>query len=182
MWAWQFAKMQRAADLGGWTHFVAMENQYNLIKREEEREMLPMCLDLGVGCVPYSPLGKGRLARPWGQRTQRGDVDQVAKTFDLDVDQPVVEQVERVANERHVPMAQIAMAWVLRKPVVTAPIVGATRPHHLSDAAGALAIQLTDEEVKPPRGALHEPTCLLVVSTVGRRRTVIEPSLDSLNS
>jgi aryl-alcohol dehydrogenase-like predicted oxidoreductase len=147
MWAWQFAKMQHAADLGGWTRFVAMENQYNLLKREEEREMLPMCTDLGVGCVPYSPLGKGRLARPWGQHTQRGDTDQVARTFDLDVDQPVVEAVQQVAEERGVQMAQIAMAWVLSKPVVTARIVGATKTHHLADAAAALEIQLTEEEI-----------------------------------
>jgi len=146
MWAWQFAKMQHAADLRGWTRFVAMENQYNLLKREEEREMLPMCTDLGVGCVPYSPLGKGRLARPWGQHTQRGDTDQVARTFDLDVDQPVVEAVQQVAEKRGVQMAQIAMAWVLSKPVVTAPIVGATKTHHLADAAAALEIQLTEEE------------------------------------
>ena len=146
MWAWQFAKMQHAADLGGWTRFVAMENQYNLLKREEEREMLPMCADLGVGCVPYSPLGKGRLARPWGQQTQRADTDQVAKSFDLDVDQPVVEAVQQLAEERGLPMARIAMAWVLSKPVVTAPIVGATKPHHLAEAAAALEIQLTDDE------------------------------------
>ena len=147
MWAWQFAKMQHAADLRGWTRFVAMENQYNLLKREEEREMLPMCTDLGVGCVPYSPLGKGRLARPWGQHTQRADTDQVARTFDLDVDQPVVEAVQRIAEKRGVQMAQIAMAWVLSKPVVTAPIVGATKTHHLTDAAAALEIQLTEEEI-----------------------------------
>ena len=146
MWAWQFAKMQHAADLGGWTRFVAMENQYNLLKREEEREMLPMCADLGVGCVPYSPLGKGRLARPWGQQTQRADTDQVAKSFDLDVDRPVVEAVQQLAEERGLPMARIAMAWVLSKPVVTAPIVGATKPHHLAEAAAALEIQLTDDE------------------------------------
>jgi len=121
MWAWQFAKMQHAADLGGWTRFVAMENQYNLLKREEEREMLPMCADLGVGCIPYSPLGKGRLARPWGQQTQRGNVDQVAKSFDLDIDQPVIDAVQAVAEARGVAMAQVAMAWLLSRPVVTAP-------------------------------------------------------------
>jgi hypothetical protein len=100
MWAWQFAKMQDAADLGGWTRFVSMQDQYNLLKREEEREMLPMCAEMGVGCIPYSPLGKGRLARPWGEHTQRGDTDQVAKSFYLDVDQPVVEAVLQVAGER----------------------------------------------------------------------------------
>ena len=153
MWAWQFAKMQHAANLGGWTRFVAMENQYNLLKREEEREMLPMCADMGVGCVPYSPLGKGRLARPWGQHTQRGDTDQVAKSFDLDADQPVVDAVQQIAEERGVPMAHIAMAWVLSKPVVTAPIVGATKPHHLADAAASLQVQLTEDEIR----RLEEP-------------------------
>ncbi len=147
MWAWQFAKLQRAADLGGWTRLVSMQDQYNLLKREEEREMLPMCLDLGVGAIPYSPLGKGRLARPWGQQTLRGDVDQVAKSFDLDVDEPVVNAVQAVAEERGVPMAQIGIAWLLTKPVVTAPIVGATKPHHLADAVGALDITLTEEEI-----------------------------------
>ena len=147
MWAWQFAKLQHAADSGGWTRFVSMQDQYNLLKREEEREMLPMCLDMGVGCIPYSPLGKGRLARPWGQHTQRGDTDQVAKSFDLDIDQPVVEVVQQVAEERGVPMAQIGIAWLLSKPVVSAPIVGATKAHHLADAVAAVDITLTDDEI-----------------------------------
>jgi 1-deoxyxylulose-5-phosphate synthase len=153
MWAWQFAKMQHAADQGGWTRFVSMQDQYNLLKREEEREMLPMCADMGVGCIPYSPLGKGRLARPWGEHTQRGDTDQVAKTFDLDIDQPVVGAVQRVAEERGVPMAQIAIAWLLSKPVVSAPIVGATKPHHLAHAVDALEINLTHDEIR----RLEEP-------------------------
>ncbi|MEU4191703.1 aldo/keto reductase [Kribbella sp. NPDC026611] len=153
MWAWQFAKLQHAADLGGWTRFVSMQNQYNLLKREEEREMLPMCADLGVGCVPYSPLGKGRLTRPWGRHTERGDSDHVAKTFDLDVDRPVVDSVQRVAEERGVPMAQVALAWLLSKPIVSAPIVGATKPHHLTDAAAALDLELTAEEIH----SLEEP-------------------------
>ena len=147
MWALQFAKLQHAAVLGGWTRFVSMQDQYNLLKREEEREMLPMCLDLGVGAIPYSPLGKGRLARPWGQHTRRGDSDQVAKTFDLDIDKPVVDAVQRIAEERGVPMAQIGIAWLLSKQVVAAPIVGATKPHHLADAVAALDITLTDDEI-----------------------------------
>ncbi|TCN30637.1 aryl-alcohol dehydrogenase-like predicted oxidoreductase [Kribbella orskensis] len=147
MWAWQFAKLQHAADLGGWTRFVSMQDQYNLLKREEEREMLPMCSDMGVGCIPYSPLGKGRLARPWGQHTQRSDSDHVAKTFDLDVDRPVVDAVQQVSEERGVPMAQIALAWLLSKPVISAPIVGATKPHHLVDAHAAMDIDLTREEI-----------------------------------
>ena len=151
--AWQFAKMQHAADLRGWTRFVAMQDQYNLIKREEEREMLPMCADMGVGCVPYSPQGKGRLTRPWGAQTNRSAVDVVAKSFDLDVDQPVVDAVQRVAESRGIPMSQVALAWLLTKPVVSAPIVGATKPHHLADAAAAVAVTLTEDEIRQ----LEEP-------------------------
>jgi len=153
MWAWQFAKLQHAAALHGWTPFVAMQDQYNLIKREEEREMLPMCLDLGVGCVPYSPQGKGRLTRPWGEQTARSGQDAVAKTFDLDVDRPVVDAVQEVAGSRGIPMAQVALAWVLSKPVVSAPIVGATKPQHLADAVAALDVHLTAEEIR----AMEEP-------------------------
>jgi aryl-alcohol dehydrogenase-like predicted oxidoreductase len=153
MYAWQFAKMQHAADRNGWTRFVAMQDQYNLIKREEEREMLPMCLDMGVGAIPYSPQGKGRLTRPWGQQTQRSEVDAVAKSFDLDIDRPVVDAVEKLASERKVPMAAVTLAWVLSKPVVSAPIVGATKPHHLADAVAALDIELTEDEIR----RLEEP-------------------------
>jgi aryl-alcohol dehydrogenase-like predicted oxidoreductase len=153
MFAWQFAKVQHAAHLHGWTRFVAMQDQYNLLKREEEREMLPMCADLGVGCIPYSPQGKGRLTRPWGEQTQRSGKDAVARTFDLDVDRPVVEAVHKVAQARGIPMAQVALAWVLSKPVVTAPIVGATKPHHLADAVAALDVTLTGDEIR----GLEEP-------------------------
>ncbi len=153
MYAWQFAKMQHAADLHGWTRFVAMQDQYNLIKREEEREMLPMCLNMGVGCIPYSPQGKGRLTRPWGAQTQRSATDSVAKSFDLDVDRPVVDAVEKVAAERGVPMAHVALAWVLSKPVVSAPIVGATKTHHLANAVAALDVKLTEDEIR----RLEEP-------------------------
>ncbi len=153
MYAWQFAKLQHAASLGGWTPFVAMQDQYNLLKREEEREMLPMCLDTGVGVVPYSPQGKGRLTRPWGQQTSRSGVDEVAKTFDSPADQPIVEAVETVAHERGVGMAQVALAWVLRHPAVAAPIVGATTPHHLADAVAGLDLELSADEVR----RLEEP-------------------------
>ena len=101
-----FAKMQHAADLGGWTRFVAMQDRYNLLKREEEREMLPLCADLGVGCVPYSPQGKGRLTRPWDLETQRSSVD-MAASVDLDVDQPVVDAVQTVAQGRGIRMSQV---------------------------------------------------------------------------
>lgn len=153
MFAWQFAKLQTAAAVNGWTPFVAMQDQYNLLKREEEREMLPMCLDMGVGCTPYSPLAKGRLTRPWEAQTERSAADTVARTFDLDVDRPIVDVVQRIASERGVPMAQVALAWVLGKPVVASPIVGATKPHHLADAVAALDVDLIADEV----AALEEP-------------------------
>jgi aryl-alcohol dehydrogenase-like predicted oxidoreductase len=127
---------------------VAMQDQYNLLKREEEREMLPMCADVGVGVVPYSPQGKGRLTRPWGEQTARSDADEAAKTFDSPADQPVVDAVESVARERGGSMAQVALAWVLNNPVVAAPIVGATKPHHLADAVAALDLTLTDDELR----------------------------------
>ena len=148
MWAWQFAKLQHAAALHGWTPFVGMQDQYNLLKREEEREMLPMCADMGVGCIPYSPQGKGRLTRPWGESTHRSDNDAVARTFDLDVDRPVVDALQAVAEARGVPMAQLALAWLLTKPVVSSPIVGATKPHHLADAVAALDVSLSADEIK----------------------------------
>ena len=147
MYAWQFAKLQTAAAVGGLTPFVAMENQYNLLKREEEREMIPMCADTGVGLTPYSPNGKGRLARPRGAATDRSNIDEVAKAFDTDADGPIIDAVEEIAVERGIPMAQVALAWVLRNPTVAAPIIGATKPAHLSDAAAALDVQLTDDEV-----------------------------------
>jgi 1-deoxyxylulose-5-phosphate synthase len=147
MWAWQFSKMQHTADLHGWTRFVSMQDQYNLLMREEEREMFGLLADQGVGCIPYAPLAKGRVCRPWGERTARMDNDPVGQRFDIDEDAPIVDAVQRVAEARCVPMAQVALAWVLKQPVVTAPIVGATKPHHLEDAVKALDIILTDDEV-----------------------------------
>ena len=153
MWAWQFAKMQHVARANGWTRFVSMQDQYSLMQREEEREMFGLLADQGVGSIPWSPLAKGRLARPWGEHTQRSDTDPVGRRFFGDGDQPIVEAVHRVAEARGVPMAQIAVAWVLKNPVVDAPIVGATKPHHLPDAAAAVDLELTDDEVR----ALEEP-------------------------
>ena len=147
MWAWQFAKMQHTAAMNGWTRFSAMQDQYNVLKREEERDMIPMCLDQGVGLTPYSPLAKGRAARPWGQQTARSSSDTVAKAFDRDVDKPVVDAIQNIAEARGVPMAQVALAWVLSKPAVSSPIVGATKPNHLRDAAAALDLTLTDREI-----------------------------------
>lgn len=153
MWAWQFAKMQHVAVLNGWTTFSAMEDQYNVLRREEERDMIPMCLDQGVGLTPYSPLAKGRAARPWGEQTTRSSADAVAKAFDRDVDRPVVDVIQRIADARGIPMAQVALAWVLSKPVVSCPIVGATKPKHLQDAVAALEVELGQEEIT----ALEEP-------------------------
>jgi aryl-alcohol dehydrogenase-like predicted oxidoreductase len=147
MWAWQFAKMQHAAVLNGWTTFSAMQDQYNVLKREEERDMIPACLDQGVGLTPYSPLAKGRATRPWGEQTARSSSDTVAQAFDRDADKPVVDAIQQVAEARGVPMAQVALAWVLAKPVVSCPIVGATKPHHLRDAVAALELRLTDSEI-----------------------------------
>jgi 1-deoxyxylulose-5-phosphate synthase len=149
MWAWQFATMQHAADLHGWTRFVSMQDQYSLMQREEEREMLGLLAAEGVGSIPWSPLAKGRLARPWGQpATRRSGNDPIADRSFSDRDKPVADAVQRAAESRGVPMAQVALAWVLKNPVVAAPIVGPTKPGHLQDAAAALDVRLTDEELR----------------------------------
>ena len=153
MYAWQFAKLQHTAAMNGWTQFVAMQNQYNLLRRHDERELLPMCADMGVGAVPYSPQGKGRLARPWGEQSHRSTVDKVVQSFDSPLDEPVVNAVQRVAENRGASMAQVALAWVLNSPFVSAPIVGATKPHHLPEAVAALDLHLTDDETR----SLEEP-------------------------
>ncbi len=153
MYAWQFAKLQHTAEMHGWTQFVAMQNQYNLLRRQDERELLPMCADMGVGAVPYSPQGKGRLARPWGEQSHRSSVDKVVKAFDSPLDEPVVNAVQRVSEARGVSMAQVALAWVLNSAAVSAPIVGATKPHHLPEALAALDLHLTHDEIR----SLEEP-------------------------
>jgi aryl-alcohol dehydrogenase-like predicted oxidoreductase len=119
MYAWQFAKLQHAADQGGWTRFVSMQNQYNLLRRQDEPELMAMCADTGVGVVPYSPQGKGRLARPWGEQSTRSSVDHVVQAFDSPLDEPVVKAVQALARARGVTMAQVALAWVLRNPAVS---------------------------------------------------------------
>jgi aryl-alcohol dehydrogenase-like predicted oxidoreductase len=131
MWAWRFAKLQHAAATHGWTKFVSMQDQYSLLAREEEREMFGLLSDLGVGSIPWSPLAGGKVTRPWGQAgTTRAqstpDVDQYGRPLWLDSDQAIVDAVERIATDRDVPMATVAMAWVLRNPAVNSPIIGAT--------------------------------------------------------
>jgi 1-deoxyxylulose-5-phosphate synthase len=147
MWAWQFAKMQHTAERNGWTKFVSMQDLYNLLQREEEREMFGLLADQGVRSIPWSPLAKGRLARPYGESSARSDVDPVGKRFFGDGNREIIDAVNRIATARGIPMAQVALAWVLHNPVVTAPIVGATKSYHLADAVAALDVQLTDAEV-----------------------------------
>jgi aryl-alcohol dehydrogenase-like predicted oxidoreductase len=153
MYAWQFAKLQHAAAMHGWTRFVAMQNQYNLLRRQDERELMAMCADMGVGIVPYSPQGKGRLARPWAEQSHRSNVDTVVQAFDSPLDEPVISVVQRVARDRAVTMAQVALAWVLNNPAISAPIIGATKPHHLPEAIAALDLHLTIDEIN----SLEEP-------------------------
>ena len=147
MFAWQFTQALYVADINGWTRFVSMQNYYNLLYREEEREMLPLCEDQGIGVIPWSPLARGRLTRAWDEQTARSESDEFGRTLYGDVDKPVVDAVLRVAQNRGVAPAQIALAWVLSNPIVDSPIVGATKPHHLDDAVAALSIRLDDEEV-----------------------------------
>ena len=147
MYAWQFAKLQHAADLGGWTRFVSMQNQYNLLRRQDEPELMAMCADMGVGLIPYSPQGKGRLARRFGEQSLRSTVDHVVQAFDAPRDEPVINAVQAIAEGRGCTMAQVALAWVLTNPNVSAPIVGATKPHHLTEAVTALDLQLTPDEI-----------------------------------
>jgi aryl-alcohol dehydrogenase-like predicted oxidoreductase len=151
MYAWQFAKAQHTARAAGWTRFVSMQNHYNLLYREEEREMIPLCLDQGVGCVPWSPLARGLLAgnreRGGQQRTVRAGSDPLAEQLYGDDDFDVIDVVRAVAAERGLPPAQVALAWLLGKPAVTAPIVGATRLQHLQDAIAAVDVTLSEDEV-----------------------------------
>ncbi len=156
MWAWQFSKAQYVARANGWSRFVSMQNHYNLLYREEEREMMPLCLAEGVGVVPWSPLARGRLTRDWGETTTRTETDEFGKTLYTsaeEADRKIVEQVGRIAAQRGVPQAQVALAWMVQKPYITAPIVGASKPHHLDDAVAALSLGLTEEEI----ASLEEP-------------------------
>jgi 1-deoxyxylulose-5-phosphate synthase len=156
MYAWQFAKALAISERQGWTRFVSMQNHLNLLYREEEREMLPLCRDAGIGVIPWSPLARGRLTRDWSEPSLRSETDKVIPklyTKTEEADRRVVERVAEIAAERGAPRAQIALAWLLAKPGVTAPIVGATKPEHLEDALAAMSLKLSAEEV----ARLEEP-------------------------
>jgi aryl-alcohol dehydrogenase-like predicted oxidoreductase len=151
MYAWQFATMLHVAEQNGWTRFVTMQNYLNLLYREEEREMLPLCESEGVGVIPWSPLARGRLTREWDTATERSETDKFGKTLYAktgDADRKVVDAVAAIAEARGVPRAQIALAWVLDRPEVSAPIIGASKINHLDDAIAALDITLTDDEIE----------------------------------
>jgi aryl-alcohol dehydrogenase-like predicted oxidoreductase len=155
MFAWQFCQALHLADIHGWPRFISMQDHYNLVYREEEREMLPLCRDQRIGVIPWSPLARGRLCRPWETEpsTPRAETDEVTRTLysknpsTEQADRQVVERVGEIAAGGGVPRAQVALAWVLANPLVTAPIIGATKPHHLEDALAALSIQLSPDEI-----------------------------------
>ena len=158
MYAWQFCKALYLADQHGWTRFVSMQNHYNLLYREEEREMMKLCQTEGVGVIPWSPLARGRLARPWDAKsaTRRGETDEYSKTLyakSEEADRAIVDRVTELSRRRNIPQAQIALAWMLAKPYITAPIVGATKPNHIGDAVAALSVKLSPEEI----ARLEEP-------------------------
>jgi len=148
MYAWQFAKAQEVARANGWTTFSTMQNLVNLLYREEEREMLPLCRDQGVGVLPWSPLARGRLTRRFDVHTARSKTDSFGKTLEGDSDEAIITVVEKTAERRGVPMAQVALAWVLCKPEVSAPIVGASKIAQLDDAIAALSLELTTDEIR----------------------------------
>jgi len=151
MHAWQFAKMVYTSRLHGWTEFVSMQDHYNLIQREEEREMIPFCQDQGIAVIPWSPLARGRLTRDWEESSARQEKDVFGGTLynaTEDADRAIVAAVKKIAETRGVPRAQVALAWVAQRPGITAPIVGASKPHHLADAVAALELNLTADEMK----------------------------------
>ncbi|RKP55835.1 aldo/keto reductase [Pararobbsia silviterrae] len=150
MYAWQFAKALHVAERHNWTRFVTMQNYVNLLYREEEREMLPLCAAEGIGVIPWSPLARGRLTRDWDTQSARSDTDAFGKTLYANTehaDRQVVEAVAEIAKARGIPRAQVALAWVLQKSVITAPIIGATKHEHLDDAVAALSVKLTADEI-----------------------------------
>ncbi len=151
MFAWQFSKALYTSRAHGWAQFVSMQDYYNLLYREEEREMLPLCASEGIGVLPWSPLARGKLTRSWDEKTARSETDEFGKklySIMESADRQVVESVSAIADARGVPMAQIALAWVLRKSAVTSPIIGASKPGHLTDAVAALEVKLSDVEIQ----------------------------------
>lgn len=153
MHAWQFCQALYLADQNGWTRFVSMQNHYNLLYREEEREMLGLCQAEGIGVIPWSPLARGRLTRPWETEpsTSRAKTDEFGQKLYSQTqaaDHRVVERLGQIAEAQGAPQAQVALAWLLHKPAITAPIIGASKPHHLEDAVGALSVRLSDEEIR----------------------------------
>jgi aryl-alcohol dehydrogenase (NADP+) len=153
MWAWQFSKALHLAGEHGWHRFVSMQDHYNLLNREEEREMLPLCADQGIGVIPWSPLARGRLTRDWDESTARSETDAFGQRLYTEGDRAIVDRVAEIAGQRGISRAQVALAWMLAKPVVTAPIVGVTKDHHLDDAVAAVDVQLSEEEIS----RLEEP-------------------------
>jgi 1-deoxyxylulose-5-phosphate synthase len=150
MWAWQFSKALHTATQHGWTPFVTMQNHYNLLYREEEREMMPLCSDAHIGVLPWSPLARGRLTRAWNEATERTRTDKFGSTLyvsAVEADRKIIEQLAAVAEARGAPRAQVALAWIAQKPFVTAPIVGASKPEHLTDAVAALSLHLDEREI-----------------------------------
>lgn len=181
MYAWQFAKALYTADLNGWTRFASMQNEVNLLFREEEREMLPFCADQGVGVIPWSPLGGGKLTRPWGEVTKRNRTDRFNKTMYERTEggaMDVVAAVQTLSQDRGVPMAQIALAWTLQKSEITAPIVGASKLSHVDDAIAALDVSLSTEEVaslEAPYQARFAPAYIAPGDAGTRGRRLPEP-------
>ena len=154
MYAWQFSKALYLQREHGWTRFVTMQDHYNLINREEEREMYPLCADQAIGVLPWSPLARGKLTRDWDVQTDRSETDTFGKSlYDESADRVIVDRVAEVARERQVSRAQVALAWVAKNPVVTAPIVGVGRQSHLDDAIASASLRLSDDEI----ARLEEP-------------------------
>jgi aryl-alcohol dehydrogenase-like predicted oxidoreductase len=157
MFAWQFCRALDLSERHGWTRFISMQNHYNLIYREEEREMMPLCKTEGVGVIPWSPLARGRLTRPYGEKTTArsgGDAfGNILYGKTEESDKTIIDRVTELAKKRGIPQAQIALAWMLQKSFITSPIIGATKPNHLDDAVAALSLKLTPDEIK----ALEEP-------------------------
>ncbi len=148
MYAWELSKMQYVAERHGWSRFVTMQDHYNLLYREEEREMLPLCADQGLGVIPWSPLARGRLTRDWDDTTERSQTDEFGRRLYTETDRAIVDAVATVAEKRGLTRAQVALDWVLSKPVVTSPIVGVTKAEQLDDALKALVVELSPEEIE----------------------------------